>query len=166
MKNAKEIKFERSFTASRSIKQIKKNTDRLYTLLKVLNENAILPDSDFFILLTSLNNYSIRISEFESIFFDSKSNKIVKNHKNLEVIAKNNEHNMILTKKFKIFLNASDKNIPKIKKILIEILIFLKINYEYNIQNLKEELKKIYNIIVLYEIYDIIDGILEKICKI
>lgn len=73
---------------------------------------------------------------------------------------------MILTKKFKIFLNASDKNIPKIKKILIEILIFLKINYEYNIQNLKEELKKIYNIIVLYEIYDIIDGILEKICKI
>ena len=35
MKNAKEIKFERSFTASRSIKQIKKNTDRLYTLLKV-----------------------------------------------------------------------------------------------------------------------------------
>ena len=70
---------------------------------------------------------------------------------------------MILTKKFKIFLNTSDKNIQKIKKILKEILIFLKINYEYNIQNLKEELKKIYNIIVLYEVYDIIDGILEKI---
>jgi hypothetical protein len=166
MKNAKEIKFERSFTASRSIKQIKKNTDRLYTLLKVLNENAILPDSDFFILLTSLNSYSIRISEFESIFFDSKNTTIVKNHKNLEVIEKNNEHNKIITQKLKIFLNASDKNIPKIKKTLIEILKFLKINYEYNIQNLKEELKKIYNIIVLYEIYDIIDGILEKICKI
>ena len=70
---------------------------------------------------------------------------------------------MILTKKFKIFLNTSDKNIQKIKKILKEILTFLKINYEYNIQNLKEELKKIYNIIVLYEVYDIIDGILEKI---
>ena len=166
MFKATEIKFERSFTASRSIKQIKKNTDRLYTLLKVLNENAILPDSDFFILLTSLNNYSIRISEFESIFFDSKNTTIVKNHKNLEVIEKNNEHNKIITQKLKIFLNDSDKNIPKIKKTLIEILKFLKINYEYNIQNLKEELKKIYNIIVLYEIYDIIDGILEKICKI
>lgn len=166
MKNAKEIKFERSFTASRSIKQIKKNTDRLYTLLKVLNENAILPDSDFFILLTSLNSYSIRISEFESIFFDSKNTTIVKNHKNLEVIEKNNEHNKIITQKLKIFLNASDKNIPKIKKTLIEILKFLKINYEYNIQNLKEELKKIYNIIVLYEIYDIIDSILEKISSI
>ena len=163
MFKATEIKFERSFTASRSIKQIKKNTDRLYTLLKVLNENAILPDSDFFILLTSLNNYSIRISEFESIFLDSKNTKIVKNHKNLEFIAKNNEHNKILAKKLKIFLNTSDKNIQKIKKILKEILIFLKINYEYNIQNLKEELKKIYNIIVLYEVYDIIDGILEKI---
>lgn len=160
MFKATEIKFERSFTASRSIKQIKKNTDRLYTLLKVLNENAILPDSDFFILLTSLNNYSIRISEFESIFFDSKNTTIVKNHKNLEFIVKNNEHNKILAKKLKIFLNTSDK---KIKKILKEILIFLKINYEYNIQNLKEELKKIYNIIVLYEVYDIIDGILEKI---
>lgn len=163
MFKATEIKFERSFTASRSIKQIKKNTDRLYTLLKVLNENAILPDSDFFILLTSLNNYSIRISEFESIFFDSKNTTIVKNHKNLEFIVKNNEHNKILAKKLKIFLNTSDKNIQKIKKILKEILIFLKINYEYNIQNLKEELKKIYNIIVLYEVYDIIDGILEKI---
>ena len=60
-------------------------------------------------------------------------------------------------------MNTSDKNIQKIKKILKEILTFLKINYEYNIQNLKEELKKIYNIIVLYEVYDIIDGILEKI---
>ena len=163
MFKATEIKFERSFTSSRSIKQIKKNTDRLYTLLKVLNENAILPDSDFFILLTSLNNYSIRISEFESIFFDSKNTKIVKDHKNLEFIAKNNEQNKILAKKLKIFLNVNDKNIKKTKKILKEILIFLKINYEYNIQNLKEELKKIYNIIVLYEVYDIIDGILEKI---
>lgn len=132
----------------------------------VLNENAILPDSDFFILLSNLNNYSAICSEFESIFFDSKSTTIVKNHKNLEVIEKNNEHNKIITQKLKIFLNASDKNIPKIKKTLIEILKFLKINYEYNIQNLKEELKKIYNIIVLYEIYDIIDSILEKISSI
>ena len=58
--------------------KIKKNTDRLYTLLNVLNENAILPDSDFFILLSKLNNYSAICSEFESIFFDPKSNKIAK----------------------------------------------------------------------------------------
>lgn len=100
---------------------------------------------------------------YSLIFFDSKSTTIAKNHKNLKVITKNNEHNKILAKKFKIFLNASDKNIPKIKKILKEILIFLKINYEYNIQNLKEELKKIYNIIVLYEVYDIIDKISAQI---
>ena len=41
----------------------------------------------------------------------------------------------------------SYKSMNQIKKILKEILTFLKINYEYNIQNLKEELKKIYNII-------------------
>ena len=163
MKNAKEIKFERSLDSYKSMNQIKKNTDFLYELLNSLNAYKILNDSDFFILLSNLNNYSAKISEFESIFFDSKSTTIAKNHKNLEVIEKNNEDNMILTKKFKIFLNTSDKNIQKIKKILKEILIFLKINYEYNIQNLKEELKKIYNIIVLYEVYDIIDGILEKI---
>ena len=171
MKNAKEIKFERSLDSYKSMNQIKKNTDFLYELLNSLNAYKILNDSDFFILLSTLNNYSAKISEFESIFFDSKSTTIAKNHKNLEVIAKNNENNMILTKKFKIFLNTSDKNIQKIKKIYIqkikkilkEILTFLKINYEYNIQNLKEELKKIYNIIVLYEVYDIIDGILEKI---
>lgn len=163
MKNAKEIKFERSLDSYKSMNQIKKNTDFLYELLNSLNAYKILNDSDFFILLSNLNNYSAKISEFESIFFDSKSTTIAKNHKNLEVIAKNNEDNMILTKKFKIFLNTSDKNIQKIKKILKEILTFLKINYEYNIQNLKEELKKIYNIIVLYEVYDIIDDILEKI---
>ena len=166
MQNAKEIKFERSLDSYKSMKQIKKNTDYLYELLNSLNAGKILNDSDFFILLSNLNNYSIRISEFESIFFDSKSTTIEKNHKNLEVILKNNEQNKIITKKLKIFLNASDKNIPKIKKILIEILKFLKINYEYNIQNLKEELKKIYNIIVLYEIYNIIDSILEKISSI
>ena len=166
MQNAKEIKFERSLDSYKSMKQIKKNTDYLYELLNSLNAGKILNDSDFFILLSNLNNYSIRISEFESIFFDSKSTTIAKNHKNLEVILKNNEQNKIITKKLKIFLNASDKNIPKIKKILIEILKFLKINYEYNIQNLKEELKKIYNIIVLYEIYNIIDSILEKISSI
>ena len=166
MKNADEIKFKRSLHSYKSMKQIKKNIDFLYKLLNSLNDSKMLNDSDFFILLSNLNNYSAICEEFESIFFDPKSTTIA----NLEVISKNNEHNKehnkILTKKLKIFLNASDKNIPKIKKILIEILIFLKINYEYNIQNLKEELKKIYNIIVLYEIYDIIDGILEKICKI
>lgn len=166
MQNAKEIKFERSLDSYKSMKQIKKNTDFLYELLNSLNAGKILNDNNFFILLSNLNNYSAICSEFESIFFDSKSTTIVKNHKNLEVIKKNNEHNEIINKKFKIFLNASDKNIKKAKKILTEILTFLKINYEYNIQNLKEELKKIYNIIVLYEIYDIIDGILEKICKI
>ena len=145
MKNAKEIKFERSLDSYKSMNQIKTNTDFLYELLNSLNASKMLNDSDFFILLSNLNNYSIRISEFESIFFDSKSTTIAKNHKNLEFIAKNNEDNMILTKKLKFFLNASDKSIPKIKKILIEILTFLKINSEYNIQNLKEELKKIYN---------------------
>ncbi len=163
MKNADEIKFKRSLHSYKSMKQIKKNIDFLYELLNSLNDSKMLNDSDFFILLSKLNNYSAICEEFESIFFDSKSTIIEKNHKNLEVITKNNEHNKILSKKLKIFLNASDKNIPKIKKILTEILKFLKINYEYNIQNLKEELKKIYNIIVLYEIYDIIDKISEKI---
>ena len=123
MKNAKEIKIERSLDSYKSMNQIKKNTDFLYELLNSLNAYKILNDSDFFILLSNLNNYSAKISEFESIFFDSKSTTIAKNHKNLEVIAKNNEDNMILTKKFKNFLNTSDKNIQKIKKILTAFLI-------------------------------------------
>ena len=75
MKNAKEIKFERSLDSYKSMNQIKKNTDFLYELLNSLNAYKILNDSDFFILLSNLNNYSAKISEFESIFFDSISLK-------------------------------------------------------------------------------------------
>ena len=70
MKNADEIKFERSLDSYKSMNQIKTNTDLLYELLNSLNASKILNDSNFFILLSSLNNYSIKISEFESIFFD------------------------------------------------------------------------------------------------
>lgn len=124
-------------------------------------------DSDFFILLSKLNNYSAICEEFESIFFDPKSNKIVKKpDNNLELIKKNSKYCKLLSIKYKVILNNSNKNIQNNKKIIIEICCLIKKISEYNIQNLKEELKKIYNIIVLYEIYDIIDGILEKICKI
>ena len=51
MKNAKEIKFERSLDSYKSMNQIKKNTDFLYELLNSLNAYKILNDSDFFILL-------------------------------------------------------------------------------------------------------------------
>ena len=70
MKNADEIKFERSLDSYKSMNQIKTNTDLLYELLNSLNASKILNNSNFFILLSSLNNYSIKISEFESIFFD------------------------------------------------------------------------------------------------
>ena len=72
MKNAKEIKFERSLDSYKSMNQIKKNTDFLYELLNSLNAYKILNDSDFFILLSNINTYSAKISSFDSIFFDSK----------------------------------------------------------------------------------------------
>ena len=42
MKNAKEIKFERSLDSYKSMNQIKKNTDFLYELLNSLNAYKIL----------------------------------------------------------------------------------------------------------------------------
>ena len=69
-------------------------------------------------------------------------------------------------KKYNILLSLNHSSDKKAKIILKEILYYLKHLFEYNINVLEKEFHYVNNIMTLKEVYDIIDAILEKICKI
>ena len=167
MKDAKKIKFERSFESKKAIDFLKNHVEKLFEIIRISNNFSLLNDNQLYSLIISLDKLSKDINYFYDLFFDPTIIKISKNSKdNKKIIQKRNEENIIFNKKYNILLSLNHTSDKKQKTILIETLLYLKHLFNSDIIILQKEFENINNIMTLKEVYDIIDAILEKICKI
>lgn len=163
MQDAKKIKFERSSKAKKAIDDIQNNIEKLFEIIRISNNLSLLNDNELYNLIISMDKLSKDIKNFYNLFFDPK---IIKISKDKEVMKKRDEENIIFNKKYNILLSLNHSSDKKAKTILIEILFYLKHLFDYDINVLEKEFHYVNNIMTLKEVYDIIDAILEKICKI
>lgn len=164
MKDAKKIKFERSFKAKKAIDDLQNHFEKLFEIIRISNNLNLLDDNELFGLILLFDKLTRDIQNFHDLFFDPKIIKISKNNStNKKNMQKRNEENMILNQKYNILLNLNNTSDKKKKIILKEILSYLKHLFEYNINVLKNEFRNINNIMTLKEVYDIIDKISAQI---
>lgn len=164
MKDAKKIKFERSFKAKKAIDDLQNHFEKLFEIIRISNNLNLLDDNELFGLILLFDKLTRDIQNFHDLFFDPKIIKISKNtSKNKEIMQKRNEENMILNQKYNILLNLNNTSDKKKKIIIKEILLYLKYLFNSDIIILQKEFKNINNIMTLKEVNDIIDKILEKI---
>ena len=165
MKNAKEIKFERSFESKKAIDFLKKHVEKLFEIIRISNNLNLLNDNELYSLILLLDKLEKNIKNFHDLFFDVRNTKISKNNSkdNKKIIQKRNEENIIFNKKYNILLSLNHSSDKKAKIILKEILYYLKHLFEYDINVLKNEFRNINNIMTLKEVYDIIDKISAQI---
>lgn len=160
MKDAKKIKFERSFKAKKAIDDLQKHVEKLFEIIRISNKLNLLDDTHLYSLILSLDKLAKNIKNFHDLFFDVRNTKISKGK---EVMKKRNEENMIFNKKYNVLISLNNSSDKKAKIILKEILPYLKHLFEYNINILEKEFININNIMTLKEVYDIIDKISAQI---
>ena len=160
MKDAKKIKFERSFKAKKAIDDLQKHVEKLFEIIRISNKLNLLDDTHLYSLILSLDKLAKNIKNFHDLFFDVRNTKISKDK---EVMKKRNEENMIFNKKYNVLISLNNSSDKKAKIILKEILPYLKHLFEYNINILEKEFININNIMTLKEVYDIIDKISAQI---
>ena len=151
MKDAKKIKFERSFESKKAIDFLKKHVEKL------------LNDNELYSLILLFDKLTRDIQNFHDLFFDPKIIKISKKNPKDKYIKKREEENIILNKKYNILISLNHTSDKKQKTILIETLLYLKHLFNSDIIILQKEFENINNIMTLKEVYDIIDKISAKI---
>lgn len=164
MKDAKKIKFERSFESKKAIDFLKKHVEKLFEIIRISNNLNLLNDNELYSLILLFDKLTRDIQNFHDLFFDPTIIKISKNSKdNKKIIQKRNEENIIFNKKYNILLSLNHSSDKKAKIILKKILYYLKHLFEYNINVLEKEFHYVNNIMTLKEVYDIIDKISAQI---
>jgi hypothetical protein len=163
MKDAKKIKFERSFESKKAIDFLKKHVEKLFEIIRISNNLNLLNDNELYSLILLFDKLTRDIQNFHDLFFDPKIIKISKKNPKDKYIKKREEENIILNKKYNILISLNHTSDKKQKTILIEIISYLKHLFEYDISVLEDEFENINNIMTLKEVYDIIDKISAQI---
>lgn len=163
MKDAKKIKFERSFESKKAIDFLKNHVEKLFEIIRISNNLNLLNDNELYSLILLFDKLTRDIQNFHDLFFDPKIIKISKKNPKDKYIKKREEENIILNKKYNILISLNHTSDKKQKTILIEIISYLKHLFEYDISVLEDEFENINNIMTLKEVYDIIDKISAQI---
>lgn len=163
MKDAKKIKFERSFESKKAIDFLKKHVEKLFEIIRISNNLNLLNDNELYSLILLFDKLTRDIQNFHDLFFDPKIIKISKKNPKDKYIKKREEENIILNKKYNILISLNHTSDKKQKTILIETLLYLKHLFNSDINVLENEFININNIMTLKEVYDIIDKISTQI---
>lgn len=163
MKDAKKIKFDRSFESKKAIDFLKKHVEKLFEIIRISNNLNLLNDNELYSLILLFDKLTRDIQNFHDLFFDPKIIKISKKNPKDKYIKKREEENIILNKKYNILISLNHTSDKKQKTILIETLLYLKHLFNSDIIILQKEFENINNIMTLKEVYDIIDKISAKI---
>lgn len=163
MKDAKKIKFERSFESKKAIDFLKKHVEKLFEIIRISNNLNLLNDNELYSLILLFDKLTRDIQNFHDLFFDPKIIKISKKNPKDKYIKKREEENIILNKKYNILISLNHTSDKKQKTILIETLLYLKHLFNSDIIILQKEFENINNIMTLKEVYDIIDKISAQI---
>ena len=138
---------------------IAETTKVFINFLQILKKQKVITVDNFLYCIEQIEIFEYNCATFNNMFFGDKIPNISNISINKKHVNENIKEKEIIDKKMNILIKYSEnKNFKKFKKILIEILDYLKMIYNNKIGNILDELKneERYQIVALSNIFILI----------
>lgn len=138
---------------------IAETTKVFINFLQILKKQKVITVDNFLYCIEQIEIFEYNCATFNNMFFGDKIPNISNISINKKHVNENIKEKEIIDKKLNILIKYSEnKNFKKFKKILIEILDYLKMIYNNKIGNILDELKneERYQIVALSNIFILI----------